>query len=71
MHLHYMYYIITQHKIPWTRGHKIYIFGRPFTSHHIPVYLYIVCSMPGRKEDFHRSNAFSLYNLYGHTPAQE
>ena len=28
--------------------------------------------MPGsREEDFKRNNAFSLYDLYGHAPAQE
>ena len=27
--------------------------------------------MPGSKEDFKRNNAFSLYNLYGHSLAQE
>ena len=26
--------------------------------------------MPGSKEDFKKNNAFSLYNLYGHTLAK-
>ena len=31
-----------------------------------------VCSMPGsREEDFNRTIIFSLYDLYGHTLAQE
>ena len=36
------------------------------------LYPHFVCSVHGsREEDFHRNNSFSLYNLYGHTLAQE
>ena len=36
------------------------------------LYTYYVSSMPGsREEDFKRNNSFILYELYGHTLAQE
>ena len=35
------------------------------------LYHQFVWSKPGSREDFHRNNLFSQYNLYGHTLAQE
>ena len=68
-------YNLCGHKLvqdPCPRGHEIYNFSRPFIGHHNYIVTYFVCSIPGRREeDFKRNNAFSLNDLYGHTPAQE
>ena len=60
-----------KHKKPCPAGHEIYNVGSPFLSISI-ITVYIVWSMPGsREEDFKRNNAFSLNDLYDHTPVQD
>ena len=49
-------------------GNSIYNFARPS----IIIYYFDVWSIPrSREEDFDRSNAFSLYDLYVHGVSQE
>ena len=66
MHFRYMIYMATpQHKSPCPGGHEIYNFVRTFLGYH-----YYILSLSdlclGVKND-----AFSLYDLYTHDPAQE
>ena len=51
---------------------EIYNFGRLFLGHPSFIHTSFFWCMPGvREKDFYRNNAFSSYDFYGHTPAQE
>ena len=70
MYFHNMTYMATpQRKNPCLGGHEIYNLGRPFLGHHQNILsLFDLCI--GGKKIFKRNNAFSLYDLYGHTIAK-
>ena len=54
-------------KDPCPRGHEIYNFGRPFLRHHYYMHVCLINAWESRG----RFNAFSIYDLYGHTLAQK
>ena len=58
-------------KNPCPGGHEIYNFGRPFLGHHYYILNLSDICIGGKKKILRRNNAFSQYDLYGHTPAQE
>ena len=64
------YMATLQHQNPCPRGHDIYNFGIPYLGH----YYYILGLSDlclGVKKIFKRNNAFSIYDLNGHTLAQD
>ena len=72
MHFHYTTYMATpEHKNPCPRGHEIYNFGRPFLGYHYYIFGLSDQCLRVEKKIFKQNNAFSLYDLYGHTRAQE
>ena len=74
MHFHYtcMTYMATpQHKNPCTRGHESYSFGRPFLGHDYYILSLSDLCLGVEKKIFKKNYAFSPYDLYGHTLAQE
>ena len=56
---------------PCPDGHEIYNLVRPLLGHHYYILSLSDLCMGGKKKIFKRHNAFSLYDLYGHTLAQE
>ena len=57
---------------PCLRGHEIYNFCRPFLGHHITIFSLSDLCLGIEEKIFQNTNhAFSVYNLYDHTLAQE
>ena len=52
-------------------GHEIYNFGKTFLVHHYYALCLSESCHRAEREDFLRNDVFTLYDLYGHAPAQE
>ena len=59
-----------QHKNPCPWCHEIYNFGRPLLGHYYILCLSDIC-LGVEKKIAKNNNAFSLFDIYDHTLAQE
>ena len=69
-----MTYMATpKRKNPCPEAYEIYNLGRPFLGQHYYIRILSDLCIRGKKnfKIFKKNNAFSLYDLYGHTLGQE